>query len=189
MDYIESIHFDEENFSIRYPEKAEYEQCIFTNCDFSGCNLSEFIFSECSFRDCNLSLVKTGNTAFRNIVFTDCKIIGVNFDHCNQFGIKMSFEGCMLDNSSFYNMKMSATQFKKSRLHETDFTDCDLKKSVFDNCDLLKSVFANTNIENCDLSTSENFSIDPGNNNIMKAKFSLTGLPGLLEKYGIEIIL
>ncbi|WP_419802798.1 hypothetical protein [Mucilaginibacter sp.] len=39
-----------------------------------------------------------------------------------------------------------------------------------------------------DFSSAYNFSIDPENNRIKKAKFSVAGLPGLLEKFGLKIV-
>jgi fluoroquinolone resistance protein len=52
---------------------------------------------------------------------------------------------------------------------------------------LNKAIFENTILENADLSTSSNFSIDPETNRIRKAKFSRLGIVGLLDKYDIEI--
>jgi uncharacterized protein YjbI with pentapeptide repeats len=72
-------------------------------------------------------------------------------------------------------------------MHEVDFTECDLCNSVFDNCDLTGAAFDKTNIEKADFRTSFSYIIDPEKNRIKKAKFSLTGLPGLLNKYDIEI--
>jgi uncharacterized protein YjbI with pentapeptide repeats len=74
-------------------------------------------------------------------------------------------------------------------LGELDLTECDLTGSVFDNCDLKGAVFENTIIEKADFRTSFNYSIDPQTNRIKKAKFSLSGIAGLLHKYDIEITL
>jgi uncharacterized protein YjbI with pentapeptide repeats len=70
---------------------------------------------------------------------------------------------------------------------ECDFTDSDLTSAVFDNCDLAHTVFYNTILEKGDLRTSYNYFIDPEINRIKKARFSISGVPGLLEKYDIEI--
>jgi hypothetical protein len=43
------------------------------------------------------------------------------------------------------------------------------------------------NLEQADLSTSYGFIIDPENNRMKKARFSLSGLAGLLVKYGIVV--
>lgn len=70
---------------------------------------------------------------------------------------------------------------------ETDLSEADLTGCTFDNCNMQRAFFDRTVLKNTDLATSYNFIIDPDNNDIKGAKFSLHGLPGLLEKYGIEI--
>ena len=50
-----------------------------------------------------------------------------------------------------------------------------------------RAFFDHTILKNADLSTSYNFIIDPDNNDINKAKFSVHGLAGLLAKYDIVI--
>lgn len=77
--------------------------------------------------------------------------------------------------------------FSNSKLIEADFTGSDLTSSVFTNCELSRAIFKNTNIENADFRTSYNYSIDPENNRIKKAKFSIYGITGLLDKYDLEI--
>lgn len=84
-------------------------------------------------------------------------------------------------------MKIRKTHFKNCILHEVDFTDADLNGSVFENTDLFKAVFYNTNLEGADMHTASNYAIDPENNRIQKARFAMTGLPGLLLKYKIKI--
>ena len=115
------------------------------------------------------------------------KCLGLRFENCNKFGFTVSFDNCILSHSSFYQTKLKKIIVKNSKLDEVDFTDCDLSNSVFDNCDLTRAVFSNTKLVKADLRTSYNYSIDPEINRIKKAKFSLLGLSGLLEKYDIEI--
>jgi fluoroquinolone resistance protein len=136
---------------------------------------------------CNLSLAKLERTAFRDVVFKECKMLGLHFENCNEFGLAFSFENCQLSHSSFYRTKIKKTNFKNSLLKEADFTECDLTGSVFQNCDLAGAIFENTILEKADLRTSFNYSIDPENNRIRKAKFSILEISGLLDKYDIEI--
>ena len=103
------------------------------------------------------------------------------------FGLSFGFEGGQLDQSSFYRTKLKKTVFKNIQLKEVDLTECDLASAVFDHCDLAGATFENTILEKADLRTSFNYSIDPERNRVKKAKFSLQGLPGLLNKYDIEI--
>jgi fluoroquinolone resistance protein len=185
--YIQDKTFDGNDFSQIPLTKGEYENCIFTNCNFTDKDLSDFKFIDCTFKGCNLSLVKLNKTAFRDVKFKDCKMLGLRFDTCNEFGLSFSFDGCQLNHSSFYKIKIQKTIFKNSQLQETDFVDCDLNSSVFENCDLTRATFENANIEKADFRTSYNYSIDPEINQIKKAKFSILGVSGLLDKYDIDI--
>ena len=179
--------FDKIDFTINPLTKGEYENCSFKTCDFSNADLSDIKFLECEFSGCNLSLANLAQTALRDIKFKDCKMLGLHFEKCSQFAISFGFDNCNLAHSSFYQLKLKKTSFINSQLHEVDFVECDLTGAFFDNCDLTGAVFENTIIEKADLSTSFNYSIDPEINRIKKAKFSLTGVAGLLNKYDIEI--
>jgi uncharacterized protein YjbI with pentapeptide repeats len=169
------------------PSKGEYENCIFNECNFSEKDLADFKFTDCKFNDCNFSLAKLKNTAFRDVKFKGCKMLGLRFDTCNDFGLSFSFDDCQLNHSSFYKAKIKKTVFKNTQLEEVDFAEAELSNSVFDNCNLARAVFDNTVLEKADFRTSYHYSIDPAINRIKKAKFSLLGISGLLDKYDIEI--
>lgn len=167
--------------------KGEYENCIFNNCNFAETDLSEFKFIDCKFNGCNFSLANLNKTVFRDVKFKDCKMLGLRFDSCNEFGLSFSFDSCQLNHCSFYKTKIKKTIFKNSQLQETDLAEADLTNVVFDNCNLIQAIFDHTIIEKADFRTSYNYSIDPENNRIKKAKFSILGVSGLLEKYDIDI--
>jgi uncharacterized protein YjbI with pentapeptide repeats len=99
----------------------------------------------------------------------------------------MQFDNCVLNFSSFVEMKLKNMSFTNCTLHDVDFSGAVLSGAVFDNCDLKKAVFRITNLEQADFRTSYNFSIDPEINRVNKAKFSIAGLAGLLDKYDIVI--
>jgi fluoroquinolone resistance protein len=168
-------------------ETGEYENCMFRDCDFSNSDLSEMNFVECEFMNCNLSMVKLLNTTLREVRFVGCKLLGLHFEDCNKIMISLYFKECTLTISSFYELKLRKTMFLKSIVNEVDFTGTDLSGSLFDGCDLKQTTFKNTNLEGVDFRTASGYSIDPEQNNIRKAKFSLHGLTGLLEKYNIDI--
>jgi uncharacterized protein YjbI with pentapeptide repeats len=84
-------------------------------------------------------------------------------------------------------LKLKKPRFKNSDLSEVDFTEADLTSSLFQNCDLEGARFEKTILEKADLRTSRNYSIDPEINKIKKARFSIYGIAGLLNKYDIEI--
>ncbi|MBS1525477.1 MAG: pentapeptide repeat-containing protein [Bacteroidetes bacterium] len=165
----------------------QFEYCKFVSCDLPGADLSNILFIECVFEDCNLSLINLGGTGLQNIRFRNCKLGGVNFSRSLDFLMEMHFDGCILDNAVFYRKKNKKAMFKDCSMIEADLTEADLADCKFDNCNLHRATFDQTILKNADLSTSYNFTMDPDNNHIKGAKFSVHGLPGLLLKYGIEV--
>ncbi len=166
---------------------SEFENCVFNNCNFSSVNLSQFKFYECEFINCDLSLAVLNKTQFQKVSFKSCKMLGLRFDTCDGFGLSLKFEGCFLNHSSFYELKLKSMLFKDCQLQEVDFVSCDLSNSVFDNCDLALAAFNETILEKVDFLTSYNYSFDPERNRVKKAKLNVSGLPGLLKKYNLDI--
>ena len=185
--YTEGQTYTGADFSASPLPCGDYENCIFITCNFSNADLSGFQFNDCSFTGCNLSNAKLIQTAFREIQFKGCKLTGLHFDNCHDFLFAAAFDNCTLNLSSFYQKKLANTSFINCILHEVDFTASDLSKALFNSCDLSGSIFDNTILEKADFRTSYNYIINPEINHIKKAKFSISGVPGLLYQYNIEI--
>jgi uncharacterized protein YjbI with pentapeptide repeats len=114
-------------------------------------------------------------------------MLGFRFDSCDQLGMTVRFDNCQLDHASFYQVKLNHTVFNSTSLREVDFSEADLRNAILDQCDLLNATFDHTNLERADFSTALNYSIDPENNRIGGAKFSMPAVMGLLSKYRIVI--
>ena len=179
--------FQGATFSQREIARGNYENCIFAGCILPKSDLSGSRFVDCEFRNCDLSLSKVNHTAFRNIRFRGSKLVGLHFENCNPLGFSASFEGCQLNLSSFFRLNLKQTVFKECDLREVDFTESNLTEVLFGNCDLSGAIFSRTILERTDFRTAVNYSLDPELNRIKKARFSLMGVPGLLDKYNIEI--
>ncbi|MDD2798503.1 MAG: pentapeptide repeat-containing protein [Bacteroidales bacterium] len=175
------------DFSEKTVEIGEYEGCTFINCSFASTDLSNIEFAECEFRNCDLSLAKLGDTSFREIKFDGCKMLGLHFDDCRQFLFSASFEGCQINLSSFYKVNLKEKSFTHCQLQEVDFTETNLMNASFVECELAGATFDRTNLEKADFRTAYNYTIDPENNRIKRAKFSQAGVIGLLSKYNIVI--
>jgi len=187
MKFIDDQVFEKIDFSEESIEKAEYNYCSFVDCNLSGLNLSNFSFIECTFDNCNLSNIKTGNTAIQDAKFAHCKLMGVHFSDCNDFLLSFEFNDCDLSFSSFHKLKIKKTKFNNCNLQEVDFVETDLRATVFNDCKLNGAVFEKTLLTEVDFRSAFNYSINPENNQIEKAKFSKTGLAGLLDKYNIIV--
>lgn len=168
-------------------QKGDYENCRFINCTLPESDLSGISFIECEFTNCDLSSSKLFDTSFKTVSFIQSKLIGLRFEDCNEFLFSVNFRECNLNLSSFYQLKPTRITFRNCNLKEVDFTEAELEEALFERCDLDSAIFKNTNLGKTDFRTSYNFLIDPGSNNIQKAKFSLHEVPGLLYKYDIKI--
>lgn len=179
--------FKQIDFTTRSQELGDFETCQFISCHFDAVNLSGLNFINCEFIECNLSLATLSGTSFQNVIFKNCKMIGFNLETCNPFGLKVSFEHCVLNDSSFYQLQLQKTHFKACNLENIDFGYCNLNQSYFENCNLKAAIFDQTNLEKANLISSYHFTINPTENKLKGAKFSKENCFGLLEHLAIKI--
>lgn len=175
------------DFSVEEKLEANYDNCEFFDCSFAGADLSDLNFEDCTFKSCDFSNAKILNTAFKTVSFNSCKLIGLQFEMCNPFLLAFTFNSCILNYATFYQLKIPGTRFSKCMLLEADFTESDLTGATFEDCNFSGAMFGNTRLENADFRGSVDFSIDPEQNQLSGARFSLETLPGLLQKYGIKV--
>ena len=187
MEIFENLVFENVDFRTELLEKGEYENCTFKKCNFSGSDLNSFKFIDSIFENSDLSSVNINKVVLRDVMFKDCKMVGLKFDTADSFGISIAIDNCILTYSSFYKLKLKNMVFLNAKLNEVDFTESDLTNSVFNNCDLSNAVFSATNLEKADFTSSFNYSIDIEKNKLKKSKHSINNLAGLLEKYNLII--
>ena len=132
-------------------------------------------------------MTKLNKTTLQDVDFVDCKLLGIKFETCNPFSLSFSFEGCQLNHSSFYQLKIPKTSFTNSALIEVDFTEANVGSANFSNCNLSGAIFDRTNLEKADFRTAVAFSIHPLTNKIKKARFSSDNLMGVLNCFDITI--
>lgn len=166
-------------------ERDHYENCEFVNCVLS--DISQLTFINCSFKNCNLSNCIVNNSMIQDVSFLDCKLLGVNFSQAKDFAFTVFCKHCNLDYASFDKKKLNKSVFDHCKMHNVNFTLADLSKSKLINCDLLEAHFSQTNIATVDFTSSHNFSINPENNQIKKAKFLMQDLEKLLYQYDIIV--
>lgn len=169
-------------------DSTEFEECIFKLCDFSKIKITSCKFIQCTFIDCDLSMADLTETQLSDVKFKNCKLMGIHFFRCNKFLFDVGFDTCILDYSSFAEMKIPKTSFSNSNLKGVDFNRTFLEQAHFDGADLNEAIFSGTNLKGADFSTARNYIIDPRDNFLKNAKFSRNGLWGLLTNIGIKII-
>lgn len=185
--YVEGEVFERVDFTDRPMPKGEYTLCRFLHCNFSKTDLSHITFVECTFDDCDLSLARITRTAFRDVRFTGCKLLGLSFDHVNTFLFSIIPVDCNLASCSFQGMRLEKFRSNKCSFQGADFSGADLRDAVFAACDLHNAVFNGTDLRGADLRQAYNYEIDPGANRLKGARFSLSEVGGLLRTYGIVL--
>lgn len=181
--------FDQQFNTSNFPEieKGDFDQCIFENCDFSDFNFSGYKFSESRFVNCNLSLAKLGDTAFRDVEFVECKMLGLHFEDCNDFGFSIDVKHSVLNHSSFYQVDLRKSKFKDVDFQECEFAEANLSKLILVDCRFDHSHFERSILEAADFRSASGFSINPVDNSIKKSKFSRENISGLLDVFDINI--
>lgn len=188
MTFVSDQTFKNQNYAKNRLPIGEYENCVFERCDFSNGYLDNQYFLGCVFVDCNLSNTNIANTTLSETNFSRCKMMGLKFECLNDFILSFTFDHCILNMSSFYQMQLRNQLFVHCKFIETDFTEADMTNTVFDNCDLQRAHFEGTVLEKADFRTASNLSFNPEKNKIKKAKFSKESAMGLLGQYDIVIV-
>lgn len=172
-------------------DSSEFQECQFaasvlTEAGFRACR-----FVECTFRQCDLSLIKLPHTTFSRCRFEDSKLIGVNWTEADwpetRLWVPIGFARCAISHSTFLGLNLTGIQFSDCIAEDVDFRDSDLSRADFAGTDLSKSLFGNTNLTEADLSSARNYWIDPRENVIAKAKFSLPEAISLLDGLGVDL--
>ena len=83
--YVQDKKFGKEDLGTDKLPIADYENCIFINCDLTNTDLSQRVFLDCEFISCNLSTANFIKTGLKNVRFKDCKLLGLHFENCDQF--------------------------------------------------------------------------------------------------------
>ena len=184
--------FTELSLSETRLESIEFEQCDFNGCDFSTATFSHCKFINCRFTQCNLSLLKSNYSAFFEVQFVDCKMLGIDWTqaHWPKYTVnpELSFTRCILNDSSFFGLTLHELALAECKVQEVDFRSGDFSHSSMTECDFHNSLFMRTNLQKTDFSGSINFNININENNLHKAKFSRYEALSLLESLSIELV-
>jgi uncharacterized protein YjbI with pentapeptide repeats len=122
-----------------------------------------------------------------DVIFDSCKIVGLDFNLCHKHLLKLHFKDSILNTCNFSHLNLIKTNFINCKIHEGLFEESNLQEACFDECDLTDSIFNRSNLSKADFRSAKNYTIDPSNNHIKKAKFSIPEVIGLVRFYDIEI--
>ena len=179
---FKGIHLADADLSGR-----NFEDCSFVGCEFIGCNFRNATFSECSFENCNLSNISLTQAKFGEVILIECKLVGLNFSSCKKLLFSIKLESCILQMCNFSGLKMNDLCFTKSEFKDCDFFEANLSSADLSYCNLKGTLFESCDLSEADFRYATAYSIDPNQNKLNKAKFSMPEVLTFLEPLGIEI--
>ena len=172
-------------------ERVEFEDCHFKDCDFSEASFRRCRFIECQFNQCNLSIVKLGQSQFTDVVFEDCKLIGINWTHATWSQLRLAaaleFKQCVLNDSTFFELSLDELKLRECKAHDVDFRTGSFRNALFNHTDFTGSLFGKTNLSGADFTEAVNYDIDVFDNQIEGAKFTRYEAVRLLDSLGVEL--
>jgi uncharacterized protein YjbI with pentapeptide repeats len=93
-----------------------------------------------------------------------------------------------MHDTSFYAMNLEHIQLNHCDLKGSDFTGITAINASFPGCNFTDVTFDESDLSGADFTTSTDYRINPLKNRIKKAKFSVSGLYGLVSDFDIEVI-
>jgi uncharacterized protein YjbI with pentapeptide repeats len=199
LNHLISSHsyYSDQVFNARHLDGGQLVSSEFYDCDFNQCSFVESIFQGCKFvnclfRECDISLLQVPECSFSSARFLDSKVLGVNWTQADWattgLGKPLEFLRSIINHSTFIGLKLKGIQITNCVALEVDFREADLSQADFTGTDLSRSMFKNTILIEADLSQACNYHIDPGQNALKGAKFSMPEAMALLYSMDIELI-
>ena len=190
-DYTEQT-FKDLNLSHALLKSNSFNECRFERCIFEEAHFRNCRFVNCLFKNCDLSLVQIPNCSFSGARFENSKVIGINWAqaHWSDKALwdPIEFKKCSLSHSTFLGVDLNGIKMLRCEAINVDFRETDLTQADFSFTDLRDSLFLNANLSRADFRYARNYTIDPSQNTLKGAKFSLPEAMSLLYSMNIEII-
>ncbi|ARK55364.1 pentapeptide repeat-containing protein [Burkholderia pseudomallei] len=188
-------YYQKEFSGLKFPNvflsSKVFEECEFSGCSFSGARFHGCKFVECTFRCSDLSNINVERSRFREVIFEECKIIGVDWSKAEWSRIAVSgqmiFKKSVVNDSSFFGLRLPELTMEECKVHAVDFRGGDFSESNFSYSDFAESMFGKTNLSGADFREAVNYGIDIRDNMLKGAKFTRYEAVRLLEGFGFEL--
>lgn len=170
---------------------VRFYDCTFRNCDFGDTVFKGCKFSGCAFESCNLNFMKLTDSEYRDVRFVKSRLVGVNWTEADwprtAGRALLSFDQCTVSHSTFIGLRLPKTKMTDCMAKNVDFRDADLTESDFGGSELSESLFGDTILVGADFRRATDYAINPTDNRIQKAKFSLPEATSLLYNMDIQL--
>jgi len=186
---FKSVACDNESITSVFFESCRFEHCSFAETQFKKCK-----FHNCTFNRCDLNLAQVEESAFSQVLFDNCKLVGINWvkaawgKYDALLKLKaVDFKHCVLNYSVFMGMNLNGSMLKNCMAKEVDFSDALLRQADCTHTDFTDSRFCHTDLTEADFRSASNYHIPPHTNTLKNARFSLPEAMALLYALDIQI--
>lgn len=182
------LTFSDQEYGKNAAIGAVFDACTFVRCRFDGTVWKNIRFNDCIFRQCGVLNVQWHGTRLHHTTFTRCKLAGLNFGLLNiSLLFSVRFEDCKLLGCTFPHLEMAKMSFAGNDLEDCLFLEAALRRAVFVNVAFGGSRFRHCCLEGADFSGASDFVLDPRENDVREARFSVDSALELLKGFDIEI--
>lgn len=168
--------------------KARFDSCVFEHCVFNGGQWKLCRFEQCRFQDCRLLNFKLGGSRFVDVQFTRCKLAGINFGQLDtSLMFSAALEDCKLLSCTFPRLDLSKCRLSGNEWDDCYFDEANLRGLNFSGAAFGGSRFTRCSLEESNFCDASDFVLDPRENRLRGAKFSVGSALELLGVFGIEL--
>ncbi|MEP7288532.1 MAG: pentapeptide repeat-containing protein [Chloroflexota bacterium] len=173
-------------------ERRSFDNCTFNHCSFQETTFQNCKFRECTFLESDLRLVHVTGSSFRETVFKNSAVVGVNWveGSWSKTGLleSIGFVECEVSHSIFMGLELKKLVLTKCVAKDADFAEANLTQADFTHTDFAGSRFSHTNLTEADFTNARNYAIDIAINTVKKARFSLPEAVNLLRLMNIVLV-
>jgi fluoroquinolone resistance protein len=167
--------------------EKELVRCTFRNMKLSESRWRRARLEDCRFESCDLGRFDPAEMMLREVGFTGCKLMGVDWTELGQFPV-MTFTDCNLRYGSFVGLVARKIPFVRCALAEATFLKADLAEARFEDCDLASARFEACDLRGADFAGSHDLVLDPAANRLQGAKIPLETAIALAASFGLKVI-
>lgn len=122
LDYFEAIDWKKGEIPKEMKGKT-FVSCQFSDCDFTGLDLSKGQFLQSTFIRCQWVETKVVGSRFQEVLFTESKIMGVDFSLVDPKFLSLGFLESILMGCNFSGLSIARARFHKSKVNDYHFSE------------------------------------------------------------------
>ena len=165
-------------------EYVEFQDCSFVETVFENCR-----FIDCTFKTSDMSLCKAKYTQFLDVLFEDCRVVGVNWSQIqSNLGVSIEFSHSVVNDSIFTEVDFRGSRLDHCKIRRCVFSHSNLQETNFQGSDLEHTIFQHVDLRKADFRNAQNYFLDIlGDIKLKGASFSPIEAQNLLKSLEIKI--